>query len=466
MKEERLEMSQKERDRLHIIKQLKGKQIKQKKAAKLLGLSIRQTRRILKVYRQEGDKAMIHKSRGKPSHNLITQQKKTQAINLIKEKYYDFGPTLASEYLASDHLLSFSRETLRGWMMEEGIWLSRRQKVKHRQWRERKSCFGEMEQWDTSIHDWLEGRGEELVLIKKIDDATSRIRARFFRTDSMATNMSMLKEYLLEFGRPKSIYVDKASHFKTTREPSIEEDLRVKELMTQIERACKELNIEVIFAHSPQAKGRVERSFKTDQDRLVKMLRLENACTLEEANRVLQDKFIPLFNARFTVEPASSIDAHRPLEKHHNLDAILSRQENRTVANDYTFSYKTRRFQILKESSTAGLRRGQILVEERLDGSIHARFKNNYLKLKEIINLPKPSSEPAFFGKALPPAFPINRVKQHNNKLTRNKTHKPHRNHPWVLEGKRTFLLCSKGDILTLLDGNITTLLLHKLFGS
>lgn len=450
MKEERLAMSQKERDRLHIIRQLKGKIIKQKAAAALLGISVRQTRRILKAYRRKGDIALIHQSRGKVSNNRIAQKERIQVINLIQEKYWDFGPTLASEYLTTDHSLCFSRETIRKWMIEAKIWQARRQKVKHRQWRERRSCFGEMTQWDTSIHDWLEGRGDEIVLIKMIDDATSRIRARFFSTDSMATNMALLKEYLLEFGRPKSIYVDKASHFKTTREPSIEEDLRVKELMTQIERACKELNIEVIFANSPQAKGRVERSFKTDQDRLVKMLRLENVCTLEEANRVLQKKFIPLFNARFTVEPASSINAHRPLEKHHNLDAILSRQEDRTVTNDYTFSYKTRRFQILKESLAAGLRGSQILIEERLDGSIHARFKNKYLKLKEILHLPKPASKGAFFGKALPPAFPINRIKQHNNKLTRNRAHKPHPNNPWVLDQKRTFLNSRKGDISTL----------------
>lgn len=439
-------MSQKERDRLHIIKQLKGCQIKQKKAAQLLGLSVRQTRRILKAYRREGDIALIHKSRGRASNNRVEQQKRVQVINLIAGKYWDFGPTLASEYLASDHALCFSRETIRQLMIEAKIWQPRGRKVKHRQWRERKSCFGEMVQWDTSIHDWLEGRGEEIVLIKMIDDATSRIHARFFSTDSTMTNMSLLKEWLLKFGRLTSVYVDKASHFKTTRQPTIEEELQVKEMLTQIERACKELNIEVIFAHSAQAKGRVERSFKTDQDRLVKMLRLENACTLEEANRVLQEKFIPLFNARFTVEPASSINAHKPLEKHHNLDAILSHQENRKAANDYTFSYKTRRFQILKESITAGLRGGQILVEERLDGSIHARFKNNYLKLKEIVNLPKSATDGAFFGKALPPAFPINRIKR----VTRRRPYIPPKNHPWRLSQKRTFLLCTKGDISTL----------------
>jgi len=451
MKEERLAMSQKERDRLHIIRQLKSKIIKQKFAAGLLGVSVRQTRRILKAYRRHGDIALVHKNRGRTSNRKTDEEKKQKVIARIKERYLDFGPTLAMEYIEEDELGSFCKETIRQFMIEAEIWQPRGRKVKHHQWRERKSCWGEMIQWDTSIHDWLEGRGEEIVLIKMIDDATSRIRAWFFNTDSTATNMAMLQAYLIELGRPKSVYVDKASHFRTTRQPSIEEDLRVKELMTQIQRACEELNIEVIFAHSAQAKGRVERSFKTDQDRLVKMLRLENACTVEEANRVLQEKFIPLFNSRFTVDPASSINAHRPLEKHHNLDAILSRQENRRVTNDYTFRYKSRRFQILKESATPGLRSGQILVEERLDDSIHARFKNKYLKMREIINWPKPASERGLFEKALPPDFPINRIKQHNNKLTRNKAHKPHRNHPWVLDQKRTFLNSRKGDISTLL---------------
>lgn len=457
MKEERLAMSQKERDRLHIIWQLKGKIIKQKGAAMLLGLSVRQTRRILKIYRREGDIALVHKSRGRASNRKTSEEKKQKVIARIKERYLDFGPTLAMEYIEEDGLGSFCKETIRQFMTEAGIWQPRGRKVKHRQWRERKSCWGEMVQWDTSIHDWLEGRGEEIVLIKMIDDATSRIRARFFNTDSMATNMAMLKTYLIELGRPKSVYVDKASHFKTTRQPSIEEDLRVKELMTQIERACAELNIKVIFAHSPQAKGRVERSFKTDQDRLVKMLRLENVCSTEEANRVLQEKFIPLFNTRFAVEPASCINAHGPLEKQHNLDAILSRQENRSVENNYTFSYKTRRFQILKESITAGLRGGRILVEERLNDSIHAQFKNKYLNLKETIHLPKPASENGLFGNA-GRALPVNRIKQHNNKITRNKTHKPHTNHPWRLEmyqakrnKKRTFLNSHKGDISILL---------------
>jgi len=376
-------MSERERERLKVLSSVQRGDMKQQEAAGLLGISVRQTKRLLKRFREEGDKGLVHRLRGKTSNRRIGESVLKDAERLVTERYADFGPTLAGEYLEERHGLKVSHETLRKWMTDWGLWKPKRRRLKHHEWRERKGCFGEMVQMDTSEHDWLEGRGEKIYLILMIDDATSRIHARFYNSDSTGTNMDLLKDYLRRSGRPKAIYADKASHFKTTRDATVDEQLAGREAETQIQRALRELDIEYIAAHSPQAKGRVERFFGTAQDRLVKGLRVEGIGTIEEANAYLRDHFIPRWNQKFSVKPSSPLNAHRPT-KGMNLNAILSVQDTRVVGNDYTIQFQNRLLQIKRESIVAGLRKGKVLVESRLDGSTHIRFRGTYLKFREI----------------------------------------------------------------------------------
>ena len=278
--------------------------------------------------------------------------------------YEGFGPTLASEYLHNKHGIEASKETVRQWMIRGKLWQAKREKVeKVHAWRPRRSRFGELVQWDTSEHDWLEGRGEKLYLIVMIDDATSRLFARFVRHDSTAENMKLLRSYLEKFGRPIAFYTDKAALFQTAEkrkrdEPGVEKDA-VEMPPTQIGRALRELGIAWIAAHSPQAKGRVERNFKTAQDRLVKGLRVAGVKTIEEANEYLEEDYQVWWERELTVEPANPDDAHRPLDKSHNLAASLSHVETRQVRNDYTLQFEGEFYQIEPQAVVSGLRGSQ-----------------------------------------------------------------------------------------------------------
>ena len=289
-----------------------------------------------------------------------------------------------------------SRETLRGWMIGAKLWKPRRARVERMHtWRPRRSQWGELVQWDTSEHDWLEEQGEKLYLILMIDDSSSRALARFVRHDSTQENLRTLRTYLQRWGRPAAVYTDEAGLFKINRPQRIDEQLRAELPKTQIGRALEELGIEWIAAHSPQAKGRVERFFSTAQDRLVKGLRKAGAKTLEEAQRYLERVYLPLWNRRFTVEPANATDAHRSLEPQHDLASILSHVESRVVADDYTFRFQAVRYQIAKQQVRPGLRGARIRVEKRLDGKMMIRFRERYLAVsrcdpKEQQTNPKP----------------------------------------------------------------------------
>lgn len=418
-----LRMSRKERDRLKVIEQVDAGELTQVAAAELLGLSERQVRRSLRRYQAEGDRGLIHRSRGQPSNRKLPAAMRHRALQCLgQDTWRGFGPTFAAEKLAQYEGIHVSRETVRQWMIHDGLWKPKPQGVRHRQWRERKACFGEMSQMDTSEHDWFEGRGEQAVLITMIDDATSRLLMRFFPTDSTATNMALLGDYIKRNGRPLSVYADKASHFRTTRSATVDEQLEGREAETQIQRALRELDIEYIPAHSPQAKGRVERSFGTAQDRLVKELRLAGISTIEAANEFLERSFVPMYNRRFAVQPACAIDAHRPHEGY-DLDAILSHQETRVVANDYTIQYHNTRYQIAPEAIVAGLRGAKVIVEKRLDGSLKVRYRGGYLKYHALPLRPR-STEP----------------KQGLRRTGRNAPrsgHKPAADHPWRTSFKR-----------------------------
>jgi hypothetical protein len=400
-------MSQVERDRLMILKQARKKQITQKQAAEQMEVTERQVRRLLRRLRQVGDRAVIHTLRGQPSNRKMNEATEQEAIQILTDPIYTgFGPTLASEYLLKRHSLKVSRETLRKWMSEAGLWKARKRRVEEiHVWRERRSCLGEMLQWDTSEHDWLEGRGEKMYLISMIDDATSRLWARFVRHDSTAENMQVLRVYLERYGRPRSVYTDKASLFqvavKTKRgEQRLDKDQREMP-PTQIGRALQELGIVWIAAHSPQAKGRVERQFQTDQDRLVKGLRVAGACTLEEANAYLDSEYLPWWNQTLTVVPASPANAHRPLGKEHDLAAILSHVQSREVDNGYAIRFDNQRYQIDRTDVRVGLRGAKVRVELRLDGSVAVCFKGHYLRVQVVPEAEK--AAPAIQRRTLPP---------------------------------------------------------------
>lgn len=394
-------MNQGERDRLVVLKKAQKKLITQQQAAEQLQLSERQIRRLLRKLKQKGDRAVIHGLRSQASNRKLSEEQRAEAVAILSQDVYrGFGPTLASEYLAKKHRLEIGREALRQIMIAAGLWRARSQRVEHvHQWRARRSCRGELVQWDTSEHDWLEGRGEPLYLIHMIDDASSELTARFVRHDSTEENLRLLWAYLERHGRPLAVYTDKASLFQTA--PKIGRDAKLLPREepqalppTQIGRALRELGVSWIAAHSPQAKGRVERSFGTAQDRLVKALRVAGAQTLKQANHYLQQEFLPWWNQHLCVVPANGTDAHRRLGAEHDLAAVLSVVETRQVANDYTFRFAGKLYQIARADVRTGLRGGTVRVELRLDGTLAARFRDRYVAVSECPPQPKAAPLP------------------------------------------------------------------------
>jgi transposase len=389
MQEGQLLMTQGDRDRLVTLKKAKRKLITQREAAEELDVSVRQVQRLLNALKEGGDKAVIHGLRGGVSNRKIAESVEREAMRILAAPVYQgFGPTLAAEYLGKQHGIEASKETVRQWMMRAKLWRGKKQKVKQvHTWRPRRSRFGELVQWDTSGHDWLEGRGEKLYLIAMIDDATSRLLARFVRHDSTEENMQLLWSYVEKFGRPVAFYTDKASLFRTAEkrkrdEPGVDKD-PVEMPPTQIGRALRELGISWIAAHSAPAKGRVERNFGTAQDRLVKGMRVAGVRTIEQANEYLSHDYLVWWERELTVEAANPDDAHRRLEKSHNLAASLSHVETRQVRNDYTLRWNGKLYQIERRAIVTGLRGAKVRVEQRLDGTLAVRYGERYLPIEE-----------------------------------------------------------------------------------
>lgn len=396
-------MTQADRDRLVALKKAKKKAITQREAAEELGLSVRHVKRLIYALKKHGDKVVVHGLRGRPSNQKIAEKTEREAVKILSAPVYEgFGPTLAAEYLGKKHGIEVSKETVRQWMMRAKLWQGKKQRVKQvHTWRPRRSRFGELVQWDTSEHDWLEGRGEKLYLIAMIDDATSRLFARFVRHDSTEGNMKLLWSYLGKFGRPVAFYTDKASLFRNNEkrrrdEPGVDKD-PVEMPPTQIGRALRELGITWIAAHSAQAKGRVERNFGTAQDRLVKGMRVAGVTTLDGANEYLLNDYLAWWEREMTVEAANADDAHRPLEKSHSLAASLSYVETRQVRPDYTLRWEGKLYQIERQAVVAGLRGAGVRVEKRLDGSLAVRHGERYLPIQECApaEKPKPKAPPA-----------------------------------------------------------------------
>ncbi|MCX5792597.1 MAG: ISNCY family transposase [Elusimicrobia bacterium] len=386
---EQLTMSNREIDKLKVIQNTIDGKLTWPQAAESLSISERQVGRLCSKVRKEGNRGIIHGLKGLPSNNKLAEAVTRKAISLVTQHFADFGPTLANEHLLDDYEVRVSTNTLRKLMIGAGLYDPKAYKPKHRSWRERRSCVGMLVQLDGSEHDWFEGRGPKCALLVFIDDATSQILyARFITVEDTVNLMRCTKAYLKINGRPVAIYVDKDSIYKINRQASIDEELRDEMPLSQFTRAMGELDVDMIFANSPQAKGRVERGFRTHQDRLVKELRLAGISDMAAANEFLEATYIAKHNGKFAVVPASRANAHRPLLKTHKLDGILCVKLNRTLANDYTLRFKNRFFQV-----TAGqdirIRPGNVVaVEERLDGSLHLKFKGTYLRHKAIEKRP------------------------------------------------------------------------------
>ena len=381
--ESRIEMSQHERDVLTVMNHVLLGERTQREAADLLHLSERQVRRIQRRLEAEGDGAVVHRLRGRPSNRQLGGKLREQVLEVYEKELSDFGPTLASEVLEERGLI-VSPGTLRRWLTALGLWKRHRRRDQHRSRRPRRECFGELVQMDASTHDWLEGRGEEMVLVSMIDDATNRLMARFYDGETVEAYFDLVGRWLAKYGRPLAFYTDHDSIFQAT---SKGEKIQGT---TQFSRAAAELEIELILAGSPQAKGRVERNHGTNQDRWVKLLRLAGVKTRAEANAVVDRKLLPDHNRRFTKPPGSLNDAHRPLGPRQNVAAILSIQESRFVGNDYTIRFHNRLYQVHKPA-LPGLRQGWVVMEERLDGSLAIRFREHYLKYTDLGVVPPKS---------------------------------------------------------------------------
>jgi transposase len=374
---DRIEMSQRERDRLKVLHGIEQGQFTQAKAAQLLGLTVRQVRRLQERLDEDGDGGLVHRLRGKPSNRQLDAKLRKRVLCEYRKHYTGFGPTLACEKLAEQDL-HVSPDTLRRWLLAEGLWQRQRRRDTHRRRRPRRACFGELVQMDTSLHEWTEGRGEAMVLITMIDDATSRILARFYPADTVEAHFDLLGRWLQKYGRPLALYTDRHGIFEAHKkgQPDYEGE-------TQFSRALAELDIELIKAYSPQAKGRVERSFGTAQDRWVKEMRLAKVKTIDQANTLLE-RLLPAHNQRFSVAPAKAADAHRAVGAAHHLTAILSVQEQRVVSNDYTIRFANRLYQ-LDQPIYPGERGGKVTIELRVDGTMAIRLRDRYLNYHEIV---------------------------------------------------------------------------------
>ncbi len=399
-------MSLRELKRLKVIQEATDRHITQRAAASIVGVNERHVRRLVRVVREEGERGIVHKARGRPSNHRMPEKVKNNALRIYQKKYRGFGPTLASEKLMEMDGIKMSDETLRKWLMDAGLWKKRRKRSSHRQWRPRKECFGEMIQMDGSHHDWLEGRGPELVLMGYIDDATNNVFGRFYDYEGTIPAMESFKRYVRKYGLPQSVYLDKHTTYKSPRKLTPEEELcGLEEPQSQFERALKELGVEVIHAHSPQAKGRIERLFGTLQDRLVKEMRLVGIKTREEANGFLKD-YLPKYNRSFRVLAANKTDVHVRLPRYFNLDSYLCVKTKRTIRNDNTIAHNGKLYQVEENVKTR-----KVTVEERLNGSLHITSDVASLKYREITERPKREAP----AKSLRP----------------RKTYIPPKDHPW-----------------------------------
>ncbi len=368
-------MSAKEVNRLEVMQRLEEKRMKQKAAAELLGISERQVKRLLRRYRKQGASGLVSQRRGKPSSHQLTEGIRREVLDLLKGKYKGFGPTLACEKLVEVEGLKISDESVRKMMMVEGLWKAKpARKLEVHQMRERRACDGELEQMDGTDHDWFEGRSERCTLLVMIDDATGKLGAlSFVPEESFFGYCGLLRQYLAAHGRPAGLYTDKHGIFRVNIP-----NAGLGDNLTQFGRAMQNLEIPILCANTPQAKGRVERANQTLQDRLVKEMRLRQINNMQQGNTYLPE-FMADFNARFAVQPRSSLDAHRPMLAHQNLDRILAWQETRLITKNLTLQFKNVVYQIQTDRPAYALHHAQVTVCQDDQGKVAILYKSEEL---------------------------------------------------------------------------------------
>lgn len=399
---------QKELKRLQVIHMVLEGEITQVKASEMLSMSVRQIRRIVNRIREEGNSGIIHKSRGKESSRKLPKKLTERVVYLYQQKYQGFGPTLFCEKLGDVEGIDISDETARKMLIEAGLWGKNRRQRTHRPWRQRKGHCGEMVQMDGSHHKWFEDRGDECVLMAYIDDATSKAYFRFYEYEGTIPAMDSFKRYIRRYGIPMSIYFDRHTTYKSTREPTIEEEINGQEPLSEFGRALKELGVELIHAYSPQAKGRIERLFGTLQDRLVKELRLRGISTIAEANKFLDSHYLKEFNRKFSIDALSKGNLHRPIPMGVDLKKILCIRTERTVRNDFTISHNRNLYQI-EEAIT----NKKVTVEEHTDGTMRITHNGKSVKFRSIQQRPEI------------------KTKEQKKKRRRTTTYIPSQDHPW-----------------------------------
>lgn len=398
-----LRMSGRERIRLEALGRVKRGELTVLAAAGLMGLSLRQARRAWKRFSREGDGGLVHRLRGRQSNRRLSQDLRERAVKLHQERYADFGPTHACEKLASEHGLVLSPDTLTALLKERGLWQRRRRRGRHRKRRERRACFGSMIQMDGSHHDWFEGRGPRCVLMVLIDDATSRTYARFYPAETTEAAFDGFGRWAALHGLPRSVYADRHSIYRDEDHP---------QKPTQFGRAMNELGVELIAAHSPQAKGRVERMNGTLQDRLVKEMRLRNIRSIKQGNAYLEATFLEELNGRWAIAARRDQDLHRAVEPGVSLAEILCVQQERVVGNDWCVRWKSRWLQIAAEHASLRLAGRGVLVKQLADGRLLVEHQGQKLSAAELQRRPAA-------------------VKAKKKPIVNNRRWKPAADHPW-----------------------------------
>jgi transposase len=416
-------MSEKEMNRLEVIKAIEEKRMTQEQASQRLGISTRQVKRLYRDYRERGAGGMMNKMRGKASHNQLKESVVQRVVDLVLERYRDFGPTLATEKLVELHGITISDESVRKIMIAEGIWKQRR-KRKYRvfQMRERRAVFGELIQIDGSDYDWFEGRSPRCTLLVFVDDATGKlVELWFVPHESFFGYCEAARHYFEHYGKPGAFYSDKHGIFHLNNP-----EVTPGDGLTEFGRAMQELDIQIICANTPQAKGRVERANQTLQDRLTKELRLLNISTPEEANAYLPI-FIEEYNRRFAVEPRSNLDAHRPLPSTDDLDWILSRRETRSLSKNLTLQYHKVIYQIRVDRPTYAMRKAVVTISENAKGEVSILYKGKPLSF-------------VIFHQQVHQAEVVPAKSIDFELRNRSKAHKPAPDHPW----RRSLILHTK----------------------
>jgi hypothetical protein len=414
-------MSAVERERLKIMAGVAEEEVTLVTAAGLMGVCYRQSKRIWRRYQDEGDAGLMHRLRGKPSARRKPGELREQVLALCDEPRYEgFGPTLMAEQLLKARLV-VDHETLRRWRIATGKHTVRPRKQQHRDWRERKACFGQMVQMDGSHHDWFEGRGPKCVLMVMVDDATNRMYCRFFEAETTRASYDVLEGWIKKHGLPGSLYVDRDSIYRCEGQPSIAEQLAGKEPQTQFGRAMEQLGIKLILANSPQAKGRVERMNGNLQDRLVKEMRLAEISDIESANRFLAGKYLRAFNRQFEREAAQPLDAHR--KNRQRLQEVLSWEVERVVQGDWTVASQGKRYQLDPRHEALSLVRRKVIVRTMRNGRVQLVYRGKQLKWREL---------PERAQRKQPPE---KKAKTAGKEKTKKAGKKPAKNHPWRRDG-------------------------------